>query len=175
MNVPDEVREKLRDVLWRTADETRWMTLSPVEKSKYYRAWTRDPEIGGVLARYLGRGQIRVYIKDSLLKDYARARLADEKRPFRILGLLNETAARAYTKPHGRLLKDGRVVCWGKAEDWKSILIAAYERAYEMENGVPYAAVLMHAAGRFHENDTRKLVERVGEKLGIAKVVWLDT
>jgi hypothetical protein len=36
--------------------------------------------------------------------------------------------AEVWERPHGRRLKDGRVVVWGSADDWKLILTAVHER-----------------------------------------------
>jgi hypothetical protein len=169
------VREALRQRLWETADRIGWMSLSPVVKSKSYEDWTRDPQVGGLLARYIDRGQVRVYLKDTLLKDYVREHLADESRPFRVLGITDAAAVEAYIKPHGRRLGDGRVICWGRAEDWKSVLMAVHERTYAKGNARPFAAVLMQPTGRLHEDHVRELIEDAAKKLGIERIVWLDT
>src|SRR3990170_4641413 len=78
MSVPDTVREQLRRQLWHIADRIGWIHLPPAQKSRHYEDWTRDPAIGGILARYIDMGQVRVYLKDSLLKDYLKHSLADE-------------------------------------------------------------------------------------------------
>ena len=176
MSVSDKVREDLKERLWRLADEIVWMNLSQSQKAKYYEDWTRDPKIGGVLARYIDKGQVRVYLKDTLLKDYTRTRLADTCRPFRVLDI-PQTApvSRSYVKPHGRKLEDGRVVCWGRAEDWKLVLMAVHERAHLSKNGKPFAAVLLQTAGRYQSREVRDMVEAASKKLGIEKLVWLET
>ena len=124
MNLPDSIREPLREHMWRIADEIDWLALGAAEKTRHYDNWTKDPEVGGVLQRHVPLGEVRVYIKDSLLKDYPRARRADQDKPFRMLGLdANATVTRHFIKPHGRLLADGRIVCWvappiGRAFCW---------------------------------------------------------
>lgn len=176
MSVSKSVRTKLKIKLWKIADEIGWLNLSPSEKSKCYEAWTRTPEIGGLVARFMDSGKVRVYIKDTLLKDYTKARLADAERPLRALGALVplQEPEEIYVKPHGQRSPDGRIVCWGRAEDWKSILMALHERAYIRESARPYAAVLLLGDGRFRETNTRKMIEDAAQKLSIEKVVWLD-
>ena len=49
----------------------QWIVLSTSEKSKHYEAWVRDPEIGGALSAYVNLSDVRVYLKDTLMKDYA--------------------------------------------------------------------------------------------------------
>jgi hypothetical protein len=78
-----------------------------------------------------------------------------------------------YIKPHGRLLFDRRVVCWGLAKDWKAVLLAAYERAYR-NLGKPYAAVLLRGVGKMAQPSERRMVEDLAGRLGIEKVVWLE-
>jgi hypothetical protein len=176
MSVPDQIREDLRTRLWRTADEIAWMNLPQSEKAKLYEDWTRDPKVGGVLARYIDKGHVRVYLKDTLLKTYAQARLADSDRPFRVLDI-PQTAVitKSYVKPHGRTLADGRVVCWGRAEDWKLVLMAVHERAHLNRKANPFAAVLLQSNGRYQSKDIREMVEAASRKLGIEHLVWLDT
>ena len=176
MSVPDDIRRSLRKRLREIADRVGWVSLSAAAKSRLYEDWTRDPEVGGLLARYIDKGQIRVYIKDTLLKDYARERLGDDSRPLRVAGIpVDAKAAEVFIKPHGRRFGDGRIVCWARADDWKSVLMALYERAYTDTKARPFAAVLMRTAGRFQDEAMRALVEDAAKRLGIERLVWLDT
>jgi len=175
MSIPDSLRLELRNRLWNIADQIGWFRLSAGEKAKQYEIWTRDPEIGGTLVHYMDLGQIRVYLKDTLLKDYGRIRLSDPERPMRVLDLSDDVNIReVYIKPHGRRLADGRVFCWGRADDWKTILMAVHERAFRAAGGSPFAVVLMFSSGRYHEPDARRVVENAAEKLGVARIAWLD-
>lgn len=175
MSVPDPTRTAIKEKLWQRADDIGWATLSSTDKTHLYEAWTKDPKIGGRLGRYMGQGQVRVYIKDTLLKDYTRSCLADHERPFRVLGIPEAAhVVEMYSKPHGRRLEDGRVICWGRADDWKTLLMALHERAFGNSHSYPHAAVFLYSVGRFHEIHIRALVENAATKLGIAKVIWLD-
>jgi hypothetical protein len=175
MSIPDSLRLELRKRLWSIADQIGWFSLSAGEKAKQYEIWTRDPEIGGTLARYMDPGQIRVYLKDTLLKDYGRIRLSGPERPMRVLDLSDGIAvAEIYIKPHGRRLADGRVFCWGRADDWKSILMAVHERSFRTSSGCPFAVILMFSSGRYRQRDARSVVEDAAKKLGIEKTIWLD-
>ena len=68
MRIPADIKENIRKALWEAAADLDWSGLSDMEKSKYYELWTRDPAIGGQLAHFMDPRQVRVYIKDSLLK-----------------------------------------------------------------------------------------------------------
>lgn len=175
MSVPDKVREDLRSRLWELADRIGWTNLSPTTKSTYYDNWLNDPKIGILLSRYIDRGNVRVYLKDSILKDYSSARMADASRPFEALRIARTVGVvETYTKPHGRRLADGRVICWGRADDWKTVLMALHERAYPDDVWRPFAAVLTQAVGRYHEPQVRSMVNDAATKLGVKKVIWLD-
>src|SRR5438067_13787386 len=104
MSVPENIREQLRKRLWQTADEKKWSSLSVAEKSASYEAWTRDPAVGGVLSRFIRLSDVRLYLKDTLLKDYVRQREADDTLLLRILNLDGSTVAKSHIKPHGRTL-----------------------------------------------------------------------
>lgn len=175
MTIPAHVRTEVRKRLWDIADDLGWASLPASTKARYYEHWTRDPSIGGILSRYIDRGQVRVYLKDTLLKGYARSRLADASRPFRILDIPDTARiVEEYIKPHGRRLDDGRIVCWGRADDWKLVLMAVYERAYSAKGARPFGVVLMMPVGRLYEVQVREMVEDAAGKLGIERLVWLD-
>src|SRR3989442_15416146 len=131
MSIPAKVRLAVRERVWSLAKEVDWPTLPDSARSRKYEEWTRDPEIGGLLGHYVDPKQVRVYIKDTVIKPYVRAGGSDQARPLRVAGVPeNARLVESYVKPHGRRLDDGRVVCWGNARDWKGVLLAVYERAY---------------------------------------------
>jgi hypothetical protein len=175
VTIPRDVYSDLKRRIEADADRVGWATTNLADKSRLYDQWVRDPLIGGVLARYLELAQVRVYIKDTLLKDYHRKRSGSAERPFRILGLGAEVEiAHTYIKPHGRRLTDGRVICWGRADNWKLIAMALHERSYGQQGSTPFAALLSEATGRFREAGVREMVEAAATKLGIHRVVWLE-
>jgi hypothetical protein len=127
-----------------------------------------------VLARYIDTRRVRVYIKDTLLKDYVRRRSSDASLPFRALGINSDASAvEEYIKPHGRRLSDGRIVCWGRSDDWKAVVVAVYERAYQRLGHRAYGAVLFDAVGRYGQDDVRAMVENAASRLGVERVAWV--
>jgi hypothetical protein len=173
MSIPKGVKADLQKQLWEIADGLHWGQLSASEKAKCYTNWTADDAIGGVLGRYIDRGRVRVYLKDTLMKPYSLKILAGDVRVRAALNLGALGAVEQYRKPHGLRLGDGRVVCWGKTEDWKLILMAVYERAAILNIASPYGAVLFGTAGRFDDSAQRKVVEDAGTRLGIRHIKWL--
>jgi hypothetical protein len=145
MNIPDDVRDRMRTLVWARAEELGWSALNDAERSKYYEKWTRDREIGGTLAHYMDARKVRVYIKDSLLKPYERARLSGtEHRILQCLGLTADMeVAQRYIKPHGIRFEDGRIVCWGNSRDWKLVVMAIFERAALNAGASSFGVVLL--------------------------------
>lgn len=175
MSLPDHVRKELRTRVWREAEALGWFYLPSPAKSRQYDNWAKDPQIGGIIERYLDRRQVRAYLKDTLLKRYSAGLKASPDRPLQLLGLNSDTPGdEDYVKPHGRRLDDGRIIVWGKSSEWKSVLTALHERAYEQPGWTAYAAVFFDARGRFGERRTRAMIEDAAHKLKITRVIWVE-
>lgn len=174
MTIPETAREEVRQRLWQEADRLEWPSLSAKDKARYYTMWTETGELGGRLAAYMDPRQVRVYIKDTLLKAYTRERLSDPVRVLRVLGLSTEDSfIVSYIKPHGRCLPDGRQIAWSRATEWKATLMTLHERAFEA-GGLPYGAVLFDASTKHPDIGSRKVVESAAKKLGIERLIWID-
>lgn len=172
MSVPEKIRREIKEKLWAEADRLDWPSLSANDKSRYYGIWTETKDVGGRLGMYMDPRQVRVYIKDTLLKPYTREAHANHDLAFRVLGVPPDTKPIAtYIKPHGRLLDEGRQIAWSKASDWKATLMALHERAFGL--GTPYAAILTHAGSKFANEDDRRVVESAASKLGVERIIWL--
>lgn len=173
--VPKEIRDKVRQSIWDRADELNWTGLSDLDRANWYDSWSRDRDIGGILSHFMDARKVRVYIKDSLLKAYLRTRLEDGSGPvLRAAGVDDVLAVAVYQKPHGRLLSDGRVICWGSSRDWKAVVISVFERAYRLDASVtPYAAILVES-GRTVDESVRTMIRSVAERLGIERALWVE-
>lgn len=174
--IPPEIRKDLRTRLWQAADDLTWMSLSDAARSLHYDNWAKDPTIGGKLERFLPRSEVRHYIKDGLLKIYCRERRGGELQLIcRLAGVKEPIAPRQkFDRPHGCVLNDGRVVCWGAADKWKIIVMAMHERCFDAPNRTPFAVVFTRAAVHFSDPNTRRVVEDAARKLGIPGVTWRD-
>lgn len=173
MSVPANIREEMRARLWSEADRLNWSTLSASDKSRYYTIWTETEDLGGRLGHYIDPRKVRVYIKDTLLKAYARESSATHDLAFRVLGISPDMlTVETYIKPHGRLLEDQRHVAWSRASEWKVTLMALHERAFE--KGIPFGVVLTEAGAKYSTEQDKAVVESAAKRLGIHRVVWLD-
>ena len=175
MNIPTALRDALRDKLWLQCDDLGWMSLHDAERARYYELWTRDASIGGQLAHVMDARKVRVYIKDSLVKPYVRARVSlNEAEVWRLLGLTAvDHAVHVYIKPHGRRTEDGRVIGWGRSRDWKSVLMAVFERGRAQVSFSSFGVVLLES-GKTEVERSRNLVREAALRLGIEKLAWLE-
>jgi hypothetical protein len=175
MMIPTAVRDALKDKLWARCDELGWMSLPDTERARFYELWTRDAAIGGQLAHVMDARKVRVYIKDSLVKPYVRAQLSlNEAEVWRLLGLTSgDRTVHIYIKPHGRRIEDGRVIGWGRSRDWKSVLMAVFERGQAQRSFSSFGVVLMES-GKTEAERSRELVREAAKRLGIEKLVWLE-
>ena len=175
MTIPKQIRDSIKEHLWAEADKLDWTNLSASEKAKFYSQWTETSSIGGKLGVYMDPRQIRVYLKDTLLKSYTRERLANPDRIFRVLEIESTVSiAEEYIKPHGRRLWDGRVIAWSRASEWKPTLLAVFERAFDDPNYRPFAAVLLQSSSKLSAPNTKAMVEDAARRLGIEHLIWLD-
>lgn len=177
MKLPGRVKATVRDRLWASADDLGWPAFDVHQRTRQYGIWMADPLIGGVLRDYMDPDKARAYLKDTLMKPYARARLSTEGMV--ILRTLSIAAGEAKTptrfeRPHGLLLPGNRVVCWGKADDWKLILMAVHERAH-VHSAAPFSAVLLPPQTRFADAAARAVVDSAARKLGIERLEWIDS
>lgn len=173
--IPSTIRDALRDRLWEQCDDLGWMSLQDTERARYYEQWTRDSTIGGQLAQVMDARKVRVYIKDSLVKPYVRARLSlNDSEVWRLLELSSDDhAVQTFIKPHGRRLADGRIIGWGRSRDWKSVLMAVFERSRLQGANSAFGVVLLES-GKTESEKSRALVREAASLLGIEKLAWLE-
>lgn len=175
MKLPDEVRDRIRDLLWERANDLGWSSLADTERSRHYEQWTRETVIGGTLAHYMDPRKVRVYIKDSLLKPYERARVSGTEQDILAVLDIDPTLGviERFIKPHGTRFIGGKTIAWGKSRDWKLILMAMYERTALRPGTSSFGMVLLES-GNTRDDSTRILVRGAAMRLDIARVEWID-
>lgn len=121
-----------------------------------------------------GCESVRVYIKDTLLKGYGREKLNEhEGLVLRVLARDRDQVRGSFIKPHGFRFSDASFVALGRADDWKSLLGALFERAYGVKDVIS-TAVIFRAAPRFVRHSSREMVESAAQRLGVGRCVWFD-
>jgi hypothetical protein len=141
--VPKEVRDSVIREIYQQAEQVDWEDISDREKSAHYANWVADAKIGDKLADYYTADGMRVWLKDTPLKEYARAiedfgpfakyttkRLTppDEFIPPILGSRWTVVPGSISEKPMHCLFTDGtqeRYVCWGKPRSFSILLWAA--------------------------------------------------
>ncbi|MCY4011362.1 MAG: hypothetical protein OXG82_01460 [Gammaproteobacteria bacterium] len=109
------------------------------------------------------------------MKSYTRDRIKNFAPVTRLLDLPEcPLVSKVYLKPHGRRLADGKVICWGLSRDWKTVLMAVFERAHADESAEPFAAVIMFPVGKCRQPAYRRMIETASNKLGIQRLEWYE-
>lgn len=175
--VPHDIREHIRIKIWAKADALDWTKITDLERTAWYENWSKDKEIGGVLGHFMDPRKVRVYIKDSLLKPYQRVRLHEGlEKVLNALGINEKEVCfrKTFSKPHGRLLSDGRVICWGSSRDWKLVLFSVFERGYQTGAAIPYAAALIET-GNTRDDSARQMILEASRRLGLNRLTWVES
>lgn len=175
MTIPDEIRRSIKKALWERLDDLSWLSMSDSDHSAHYERWTRDPDIGGRLGHFMDPRAVRVYIKDTLVKDYARERLLESsQRVLQLLGLASDVhVTKRFIKPHGLVIESQRVVCWGKSRDWKHLLMAAFERQRAVDASLASAVVILET-GKTTDIVSRDLISDAACRLNINPLRWWE-
>lgn len=72
--IGSELKDKIVKKMFADAEELGWSYLTSDQRSAIYSQWMNDPEVGGRLREHLGDAKARVWIKESPMKEYSRAR-----------------------------------------------------------------------------------------------------
>jgi hypothetical protein len=148
--LPEPIREQVITELYRQADELDWEILPVTQKKTQYRKWIEDPRVGGVLKGFFDEHRMGTWIKDTPMKEYARAQegfgsLAKYARSrFPGPNILIERALGSewkmadgslHEKPMNCLATDGnrdRYICWGRPNTFRDLVWAALNKAIAM-------------------------------------------
>ncbi|MBE1581152.1 hypothetical protein ACFORH_24720 [Amycolatopsis roodepoortensis] len=175
--VPKEVRDSVIQEIYRQVEEVDWEDLSDRDKSAHYARWVADAKIGDVLADYYTADGMRVWLKDTPLKEYARA--VEDFGPFAkytqkrltpptefvppILGARwRMVPGSIREKPMHCVFTDGseeRYVCWGKPRSFSILLWAAVNNAVTTHTR-PLIVVFLRA-GKPIDEDQKVFHEKI--------------
>jgi|LakWasMet46_HOW7_FD_contig_111_127463_length_3224_multi_2_in_0_out_0_2 hypothetical protein len=130
--------------IYADAKSLDWQHCSHSEKTAQYERWLDDKEVGGVLKEWMS-GDIRVWIKDGPMKEFARA-MAGEGEYARFLDVHPRSAGAVVSaafgagwrvrkdsesvKPLGCIAERGnesKRVFWGPPKDLKHLVWAALQ------------------------------------------------
>lgn len=120
-----------------------WEHTSQTMRTRQYERWLEDPLVGGILGQWMSPSEMRVWLKDGPLKEFARARagLGDtakylDEHPFSAKVIVARALGPGWSlvtgsidvKPPQCLVTDGSMTSrlfWGPEKDFKHLLWAA--------------------------------------------------
>jgi hypothetical protein len=70
--IPNDVRTKVKEAVFRLADEFSYMKKSRTDNGIFMENLIKYPEVGEVLAQYMSKGTVKTYIKDAILNRYMK-------------------------------------------------------------------------------------------------------
>lgn len=71
--VPEDVRRRVIEFVYRQASEAGWQVLTQVEKGQMYDRWVTESAVGGQLHGYVKPDRLRTWLKNGPMKAYADA------------------------------------------------------------------------------------------------------
>ncbi|MFI6334802.1 hypothetical protein [Streptomyces sp. NPDC050535] len=181
--LPESLREQLILEIYKQAEEMDWELMSNTHKTAQYRKWIEDECVGGVLLNFAPEKDVRVWIKDVPMKEYARSlegiggyvrfvshRFRGAEEIVRV-GLSNGWTVVADSvdeKPNHCYATNGhskRYVCWGRPDRvsdlvWASLHIAVHDKERPM-------IVVTTRDGLDTSAAERTLQERIARHCGI--------
>jgi len=182
--IPEPQLATVIRALYAAADRLQWDTLPLAERSRTYSAWVEDPNIGGVLTRYMTPEAARSWIKDGPMKEHSRARRGAGRYArfgraagttavdiaWHILGRGTKIVAGSEgVKPfHCRVeLADHEVfLVWGEARNYRNLLWAALRAS--VRDGIDAHIVVMEPPGQPTPADDAHFHIAVARRCGLA-------
>lgn len=182
--LPDLIRAEIITELYRQAAELDWELLSAGAKKLQYRKWVEDTRVGGRLSDFWDDHRIGTWIKDTPMKEYARAQEG--------FGSMAPYAASRYVPGPESLVRKAlggewniephsldekpmhctailgiteRYVCWGKPSVFRDLTWAALNQAIVMALR-PMIVVTLHE-GTLVSGAEQSIQQSIVEHCGI--------
>jgi hypothetical protein len=183
-DLPEHIRAEVISELYRQAANLDWELLPLSQKKIQYRKWVEDPRVGGRLRSFLDDHRIGTWIKDTPMKEYARAQEG--------FGSLAAYAASRYSPSPEHLIREAlganwairprsldekpmhciaasgsqrRYVCWGRPGTFRDLAWAALNEAISAPIR-PMIIVTLHD-GVITSTNEQKLQRSIAEHCGI--------
>lgn len=77
--VPDDVAKRVKQRVYQLADERCYLALGRTRSGAFMDQLVSEPTVGGRLADFLGKTQVRTYIKDAVLNRYSKDKMEGAK------------------------------------------------------------------------------------------------
>jgi hypothetical protein len=187
MKIPESVENQVVTRLFADAQRINWDDLNGVKRSRQYAEWVTDPEVGGLLIRYMDEAQARLWIKDGPMKEWVRSRSGVGKysnfvptRSSTPATIVAEAMGSEWTvvddsirtKPLRVVVQnadDQAVVTWGPERDAKHLLWAALQ-AIANGDGLPWTICIVDSFTKPVPSNVRKGHQLIADRCGLRLV-----
>ena len=76
--LPRKTQQHVKSVVYKKADDHGYMTRDRIANGIFMENLVKDPDVGGFLAEYMSKPELKTYIKDAILNRYAKDKTAAE-------------------------------------------------------------------------------------------------
>jgi hypothetical protein len=184
MALTRDLETRIVQLMFEQAEAAGWTYLPDRQRTEMYNRWVQDPEVGGRLQAFMTAEEARVWVKDGVMKEYARAIYGVGKyAPLvgnpaagprqlvqRALGPAWEVdLSTREIKPLRLLARKGEDTVhftWGPGRDLKHLLWAALT-AEAAGDVTPWVLCLVGSFERPIPADEKALHLRLGERCGL--------
>ncbi|ANN21217.1 hypothetical protein SD37_40300 [Amycolatopsis orientalis] len=189
LQLPSQLRDQILYTMYSKAEELDWELLSNGKKTEQYRQWVDDDEVGQVMLRHGAEKDVRVWLKDVAMKEYARAQegIGSYVRylPNRFKGtqeIVNAALDPSWiVKPDSVVIKpnrctaikdaSSRLVVWGRPSSFKDLFWAALTAT---KGGGDEAVIVVTTRDGENISDADKLMQKEIGVRGDFEVVHLN-
>jgi hypothetical protein len=77
--VPYDIAKQIKQAVFQEADDVRYLSQSRTSNGVFLEQLISKPEIGGRLAEYMAKTEVKTYIKDAILNRYSKDKLKENK------------------------------------------------------------------------------------------------
>ena len=168
-----EIKAAIAQRIYDLADAADWMHLNIEQRKQYYEIWTTDPQIGGILSQVIEPRRIRVYLKDTIMKTYARSRRPTLKSLLISMSISYKRITKEFEKPQALLCDGTQMYTLAPAKEWKIAIMSAFERSCEvrkLEKNIVF--ITEYTTRRFVDKEYRDMIDAAAQRLDIV-VHWL--
>lgn len=171
--IPEEVAREIKDCVYLEADCINYLARSRTDNGRFLAQLVAMPNVGGRLAEYMSKAEIRTYIKDAILnrysKDKTKAERPDnpeqvifetfgiraaivEQDPTNLISLYKSTSERCFV-----VLTDGTVLKWETALRKALIYVASKPQINDPMGSVRLLLTLFARHQKVSPSDLRLL------------------
>ncbi len=171
--LPHEVAKTIKAIAYKVADDADYLAMSRTHSGIFLNQLVGREDIGGVVSQYVGKDQVRHYIKDAILNRYSKDK-TEEAKPEKLAPIIKKVCGLDCEESHKEnnlalyrvitesqekeyvIVTEGTVVKWETALK-KALLFIAGNPFYKEAKSVQILLVLFAQHKRIPPSDMNHL------------------